>query len=330
MPALHMRRAFSHIFVGALLAVTIGCATPALAQTPANWGSAAFLTRRSCNGLAPSVNCLGRFNPNVRITESLYAGGPGVSTNASITPMGGGSAQSSITYGALDMPVIRAGSFSGADNRLNSNSIGYQSFTYTGAAATPFSLTALYDFTSSGASLALNAQIGNELGGEGYGFLRLQVFDAALFPTLLTARDIFDFGFNSQCGDAGVLSAASMSLSTAAAGPGNGSLSMGAACSGGALTLTPGAQFIVAMLLQTPSNRGGFFDATHTVTLGLSQDLPPDVRDSLNQSLVSGLSAAVPEPATWAMMILGFGIIGGALRRRSHPAAARMATPART
>jgi hypothetical protein len=24
----------------------------------------------------------------------------------------------------------------------------------------------------------------------------------------------------------------------------------------------------------------------------------------------------VPEPATWAMMILGFGLIGGAMRRR--------------
>lgn len=29
------------------------------------------------------------------------------------------------------------------------------------------------------------------------------------------------------------------------------------------------------------------------------------------------LSAAVPEPAAWGMMILGFGLIGGALRRRS-------------
>lgn len=28
--------------------------------------------------------------------------------------------------------------------------------------------------------------------------------------------------------------------------------------------------------------------------------------------------SAVPEPATWAMMITGFGIVGGALRRRNH------------
>jgi hypothetical protein len=36
---------------------------------------------------------------------------------------------------------------------------------------------------------------------------------------------------------------------------------------------------------------------------------------------MTNLSSAVPEPATWAMMIIGFGVAGGALRRR--PAAAR-------
>jgi hypothetical protein len=33
-------------------------------------------------------------------------------------------------------------------------------------------------------------------------------------------------------------------------------------------------------------------------------------------------TAAVPEPATWALMIGGFGLAGGALRRRRMPAAA--------
>jgi hypothetical protein len=31
---------------------------------------------------------------------------------------------------------------------------------------------------------------------------------------------------------------------------------------------------------------------------------------------VTGLSGAVPEPATWAMMILGMGAVGGAMRRK--------------
>jgi hypothetical protein len=33
---------------------------------------------------------------------------------------------------------------------------------------------------------------------------------------------------------------------------------------------------------------------------------------------ISDLSAAVPEPATWIMMILGFGFVGAAMRRRSQ------------
>lgn len=32
------------------------------------------------------------------------------------------------------------------------------------------------------------------------------------------------------------------------------------------------------------------------------------------------LGAAVPEPASWAMLVAGFGLVGGALRRRSGPA----------
>ena len=36
-------------------------------------------------------------------------------------------------------------------------------------------------------------------------------------------------------------------------------------------------------------------------------------------SVTSGVAAAVPEPGTWAMMLLGFGAIGFAMRRRRSP-----------
>jgi hypothetical protein len=37
---------------------------------------------------------------------------------------------------------------------------------------------------------------------------------------------------------------------------------------------------------------------------------------------IAAIELAVPEPAAWAMMLLGFGAIGGFMRRRPRPAAA--------
>ncbi len=45
---------------------------------------------------------------------------------------------------------------------------------------------------------------------------------------------------------------------------------------------------------------------------GFSLDRPQDIASGLSEVRFS----AVPEPATWAMMIAGFGLVGGALRRR--------------
>jgi hypothetical protein len=40
--------------------------------------------------------------------------------------------------------------------------------------------------------------------------------------------------------------------------------------------------------------------------------------DSFRQLRLGGVISAVPEPATWAMMLLGFGLVGGAVRRKRH------------
>lgn len=52
------------------------------------------------------------------------------------------------------------------------------------------------------------------------------------------------------------------------------------------------------------------------LSIGTPTGLPP-------MALLDGVSltAAVPEPATWAMTIVGFGLVGGALRRRSRSGA---------
>ena len=54
--------------------------------------------------------------------------------------------------------------------------------------------------------------------------------------------------------------------------------------------------------------------AAGTYTIGLSADLDVDPRFSIQFS--NPVGSAVPEPATWAMMALGFGALGLAMRRR--------------
>jgi len=47
-----------------------------------------------------------------------------------------------------------------------------------------------------------------------------------------------------------------------------------------------------------------------------------DSPNTLSASYTAGTTGAVPEPATWAMMILGLGLVGGALRARRRQEAA--------
>ena len=46
---------------------------------------------------------------------------------------------------------------------------------------------------------------------------------------------------------------------------------------------------------------------------------------SLGGSITIRQAAAVPEPATWAMMLFGFGAVGFAMRRRRRPVLAQLA-----
>jgi hypothetical protein len=54
--------------------------------------------------------------------------------------------------------------------------------------------------------------------------------------------------------------------------------------------------------------------------------LDPRLGTQINQATVTfaPAQAAVPEPATWAMMLGGFGLIGAAMRRRNEPATVRI------
>lgn len=68
---------------------------------------------------------------------------------------------------------------------------------------------------------------------------------------------------------------------------------------------------------------------TREVTIGAGgQDVGFYIFDPVANDNRAGVSigiAAVPEPATWAMMIMGFGLIGGAYRSRRTQATLRLA-----
>jgi hypothetical protein len=67
-------------------------------------------------------------------------------------------------------------------------------------------------------------------------------------------------------------------------------------------------------------------NADATITWPSTQPIPA-INDF--QAELNGLGlwnyASTPEPATWAMMLLGFGAIGMAVQRRRHPALAQVA-----
>mgnify|MGYP000966313315 CR=1 FL=1 len=62
---------------------------------------------------------------------------------------------------------------------------------------------------------------------------------------------------------------------------------------------------------------GGSGSATYGSTSHLSFALPTNVTfTSASGTFLSATTSAVPEPATWAMMLAGFGLIGASMRRR--------------
>ncbi|WP_436805972.1 PEPxxWA-CTERM sorting domain-containing protein [Sphingomonas sp. DT-51] len=94
----------------------------------------------------------------------------------------------------------------------------------------------------------------------------------------------------------------------------------------GATALDPGAISIAGNIITarvgeallpstgfTAANYG--FNLWPRIGLGNNAQITDFAPNNANLS-TNGLQGAVPEPATWALMILGFGVVGAALRRR--------------
>ena len=92
---------------------------------------------------------------------------------------------------------------------------------------------------------------------------------------------------------------------------------------GGSLVVVPGGNFpnLANGNQASPGTNGLFsvFGSAGERFTGIRLD------SSTNSFEIDNLAVAVPEPATWAMMILGFGGVGSLIRRRKHPAAPQVA-----
>jgi hypothetical protein len=74
--------------------------------------------------------------------------------------------------------------------------------------------------------------------------------------------------------------------------------------------------------VQVTNGLGGFY-TLHVNDVAFSGSLGPN--ETILRQDISGYIQAVPEPGTWALMLLGFGGIGMAMRHRRRPALAQIA-----
>jgi hypothetical protein len=215
---------------------------------------------------------------------------------------------------------VRLGSWSGAQTRTGATTTTYRAFTYGGDQAIDFALAGQLHYFNSGDPTA------NEDAGEGVmnvAFSLWRVSDiAAVWGPGVTASDIIsnsDIGF-ADCGG-GALAVGGYNSVGDAAGEHTATLGLSQSCSGGAILLNPGDSFVVVASLQAISNRGGFTDATgtfvvqyddvHTLIAATGESAGAGF---LERSVTEG--AAIPEPASWALLIGGFFGAGATLRSR--------------
>ena len=78
------------------------------------------------------------------------------------------------------------------------------------------------------------------------------------------------------------------------------------------VTASNGQNFLGLRVNQGGQNYYGFAFTTNSVLNSIGFETLPET----TITATTDVAAAVPEPATWAMLILGFGLIGGAARYR--------------
>ena len=292
---------------------TVSISGSANAADP-NFGSAAILTNRACSE-AVGTDCA--FTTPRTFTQ--YAGGLGTSfsTNAVNENGSGASGLASVSFDEGYLPTVKVASFSAQQTRTGASATAFRAYSYNGAAAINLVLTGSIHYITSG-----DTGVAGESAGEGIFNVNLAVLPiSALSSFGTTAVDIINsssIGYAS-CG-AGEI-AGIYTGSSGTTGDQRRTVSLAQSCSGGAITLRTGDTFIIYAGLQAISNRGGSLDASNTFSVNYDPvaTVFADTGQSVGAAFFQTNLSAVPEPATWAMMLLGFGTAGTAMRRRRPP-----------
>jgi hypothetical protein len=162
-----------------------------------------------------------------------------------------------------------------------------------------------------------------EAGGSGFFGANLTILPVSALNNIGTTGEdlIASLTPLSDCGAGATATAFSSSLGLGA-GEHNIPLSLTTGCNGGAITILPGQSFVILSTVQAISNQGGFLDASHTFSALFDPNgtVFSDTGQAVGATFLSRSLTAVPEPASWAMMIGGFGAIGGAARYRRRKA----------
>jgi hypothetical protein len=312
--------------LGLLAAAGLGLAALAFSQpaaAQAAFGSASFNTYRTCGTATLAQPCDGT-GAGQNIAASAITGGVSSTANTVLSRPDGSFANSTVTFGAFDLPVVNGATLAVGNERMNVNAFGYQTYTYTGAADTLFALTGslhIVDSSTSGVpddnSDPANPINGGIFPNGAIGVAYVGVWDTSILGAFTDAQSIFDNLFLAPCGTGGVL-ATGLINQNLSGGETTLSATTSSCSGGGALTLTPGETVLVVAGMQLPVNRGGFIDATHTFTTAFAPDLGINTADLHSGESILG----VPEPTTWALMLTGFLGLGTALRRRRAALAA--------
>ena len=292
----------SAVAAGAILTIA---SAPAQADAP-TYGSAVFIGERDCGTRLPTVICAGSG------THFIYQdtfGGPDQGVDVLVGDPQGIFGSSNITFGSEALPEIHQAAAAPGNVRVNVSAFAFNSFTYEGDAPTELSYAGDLHIVDSSPSPSNDA---DQEGGSGY-YGWVAIWDPSLvadFTDAFTAATTYG-GYD--CSTAGVLG---FGYAIGALSGGETSIHIATqGCSGSPVVINPGQTVLAAAWLQTPVNRYGWVDASHTFTMDYDPELSAEVRANLAESMVAGYSA-VPEPATWAMMILGFGLVGAVARLR--------------